>query len=370
MPAKGAVGRALDLDATLAGLRGVEGFADTPDGALEPMHVKGLFHDHVRIAGAGYVLRLPRSSQFGLAPAANLAYQSACFARAQPSGCTPELAGVIAPRPGLSYGGLVVGLVEGVAARLPRDLPAIAACLAGIHRVAAPPDGARAPLAVHADPVAGILGFIKEQAAYLDRAGLAADASAQIREEIAWALQFASRHAGMPQTITLCGTDTHPGNFLIERRRAGRAVFVDLEKALYGSPAIDVAHASLHTSTMWDPDCEAVLSRQDVTGFYDAYRAGIPAELACALEPWLLPMRRLTWLRTTTWFAKWRVEAEGRANGRGTGDSTWWRAAAGAPDLVADIARRIDGFFDSETIATVRREWRGPDQISLDPGRG
>ena len=35
---------------------------------------------------------------------------------------------------------------------------------------------------------------------------------------------------------------------------AGRAVFVDLEKALYGSPAVDLAHASIYTSTMWDPE--------------------------------------------------------------------------------------------------------------------
>ena len=370
MSANGAIGRPLDLDAALAGLRRVKGFADTPAGALERLHVKGLFHDHVRIAGTGYVLRLPRSSQFGLDPAANLAYQSACFARAQPSGRTPALAGVIAPRPGLAYGGLVVALVRGTAARLPGDLSAIASCLAGIHAVALPPDGGRAPLAVHADPVAGILGFITEQAAYLDRAGLADDARAQIREEIAWARRFAARHAGAPQPIALCGTDTHPGNFLVERPSTGRAVFVDLEKALYGSPAIDVAHASLYTSTMWDPDCEAVLAREDVIGFYDAYRASIPADLARGLEPWLLPMRRLTWLRTTTWFAKWRVEAEAWAKGGEGGQGAWWRAAAGARDLVADIGRRIDGFFDPETVATVRGEWRGPDPISLDPGRG
>ena len=370
MPAKGAIGRPLDLDAVLAGLRGVEGFEDTPAGALEPLHVKGLFHDHVRIAGTGHVLRLPRSSQFGLDPAANLAYQSACFARAQPSGCTPALTGVIAPRPGLAYGGLVVALIRGAPARLPLDLPAIASCLVGLHTVALPPEADRAPLAVHADPVAGILGFITEQAGYLDRAGLEEDARAQIREEVAWARRFAARHAGAPQPITLCGTDTHPGNFLIERPGRGRAVFVDLEKALYGSPAIDVAHASLYTSTMWDADCEAVLARADVIGFYDAYRARIPAGLGRALEPWLLPMRRLTWLRTTTWFAKWRVEAEAWATGGGAGQSTWWRAAAGAPDLVADIGRRIDGFFDPGTIAMVRSEWGGSDPISLDPGRG
>ena len=380
MPAKGDITQRLDLDTALDGLRGLDGFADTPDGALERLHVKGLFHDHVRIAGTPYLLRLPRSSQFGLEPVANLAYQSACFARAEPSGCTPALAGVIAPRAGLAYGGLVVAMIDGVAARLPDDMPAIAACLAGIHGVALPPEGDRPPLSVHADPIAGILSFIEHQARFLDRAGLGGDARAQIEEEIAWARDFAARNAGAAQPITLCGTDTHPGNFLIQRPGSGqggsgqggsgRAVFVDLEKALYGSPAVDVAHASLYTSTMWDPDCEAVLSRRDVIAFYGAYLALIPEDLARALDPWLLPMRRLTWLRTTTWYAKWRVEAEAWSKGMGVGESTWWRAAAGAPDLVADVGRRIDGFFDPATIAMVRRDWLGPDPISLDRPAG
>ena len=364
----------LDLDAVLAGLRGLDGFTDTALDALEPLHVKGLFHDHVRIVGTPYLLRLPRSSQFGLEPMANLAYQSACFARAEPSRCTPALAGVIAPREGLAYGGLVVAMIEGgVAARLPDDLPAFAACLAGIHGVPLPAEDERPPLAVHADPIAGILTFIEHQARFLDRAGLRADARAQLNEEIAWARDFAARNAGASQPITLCGTDTHPGNFLIQRSglgQGGRAVFVDLEKALYGSPAVDVAHASLYTSTMWDPDCEAVLSRDDVIAFYATYMALIPRDLARALEPWLLPMRRLTWLRTTTWFAKWRVEAEAWSKGMGVGESTWWRAAAGAPDLVADVGRRIDGFFDPATIAMIRREWLGPDPISLDRPAG
>ena len=49
----------------------------------------------------------------------------------------------------------------------------------------------------------------------------------------------ARRGAG-DQAITLVLTDTHPGNFLI--RPDGQAVIVDLEKALYGSPGIDLAH--------------------------------------------------------------------------------------------------------------------------------
>ncbi len=365
MSKTGAAAGGLDLDALGEALRRVEGFADLPDGALRHLRVKGLFHDHVRIAGTGCLLRLPRASQFGLGPAANLAYQRACFRRAQPSGCTPALIAVLPPQRGLDHGGLVVDHVDGGPARLPEDMPAIAACLAAIHRLDLPPAEKRAPLAVHADPVAGILAFIEEQAAYLARAGIAAESETQIRAELAWARGFARRSEGAAQPVALCATDTHPGNFLIVRDGAPRAVFVDLEKALYGSPAIDLAHASLYTSTMWDPDCEAALARADIAGFYAAYRDHAPAALFRALAPWLLPMRRLTWLRTTTWFAKWRVEAEAWADGRGAGGSIWWRAAAGAPELVADVKRRIDGFFAPDTIARIRAEWLGADPLNL-----
>ena len=361
MPAKGATVTKLDLDAAHAGLRRLDGFAGTARKDLERMAVKGLFHDHVRVAGMPWLLRLPRASQFELDPEGNLDYQAACFAHAAPSGCTPVLGGRIEPRPGLPWGGLVVEAIDGGPARLPGDLAAMAACLAGIHALPLPPPGRRRPLAVHADPIAGILGFIEPQALYFDRAGMSAPARAQIAEELAWARGYAARHAAARQPIRLCATDTHPGNFLVERRAGeARAVFVDLEKALYGSPAIDVAHASLYTSTMWDADCAAALTHDEVRGFYAAYLDAIPPRLAAPLRPWLMPMRRLTWLRSMTWFAKWRVEAETRHDGAaGEHESVWWRAAAAAPGLVADIAARIDGFVEAPTIARGREEWLG-----------
>ena len=367
MPAKGATVSRLDLDAAHDGLRSVDGFAGIGRERLEPMAVKGLFHDHVRVAGTSWLLRLPRASQFELGPADNLDYQEACFAHASPSGCTPALGGRIEPRPRLPWGGLVVAVADGGPARLPDDLAAMARCLAGIHALPLPPEEERHPLAVHADPIAGILGFIEPQALYFDRAGMTPSARAQIAEELAWARGCAARNAGARQPLTLCATDTHPGNFLVERGDGGaRAVFVDLEKALYGSPAIDVAHASLYTSTMWDADCAAALSHDDVRGFYAAWLDAVPPRLAAELRPWLMPMRRLTWLRTMTWFAKWRVEAESReSGGAGEPESVWWRAAAAAPGLVADIARRIDGFFEPDTVARVREEWLGSGAIDF-----
>ena len=53
------------------------------DGAvLEEMPEKGIAHRHYRISGSGRVLRVPRLSQWGMAPQENLAYQEACFRRA------------------------------------------------------------------------------------------------------------------------------------------------------------------------------------------------------------------------------------------------------------------------------------------------
>src|SRR5215831_14881205 len=99
------------------------------------------------------------------------------------------------------------------------------------------------------------------------------------------------------QPLTVALADTHPGNFLVDRD--GVAWFVDLEKVHVGSPAIDLAHATLATSTLWHPDVGKVLSRDETRRFYTQYLEKVGSTQAKALEPWLQPMRRLTWLRTT-----------------------------------------------------------------------
>ncbi len=61
--------------------------------------------------------------------------------------------------------------------------------------------------------------------------------------------------------------------------------FTDLEKALYGSPAVDLGHATVLTSTLWDIDVQAELSFGDVQNFYAAYLGFLPAVTAAALQP-------------------------------------------------------------------------------------
>ena len=64
--------------------------------------------------------------------------------------------------------------------------------------------------------------------------------------------------------------DTHPGNFIIARD--GIAKFVDLEKVHVGSPAIDLAHATLaDLDPLGIPTSARLLTPDEVQGFYAVY---------------------------------------------------------------------------------------------------
>ncbi|HYH21976.1 MAG TPA: phosphotransferase [Azospirillum sp.] len=322
-----------------AALTRLPAFSDLKAADLEPMPLKGVAHDHVRLKGRGVVARIPRWSQVGLDAGANLAHQAAAFARAAASGHTPELVAVVEPGPGLPMGALLVGEVAGRPPRLPADMGAVAGALAALHRLPLPPAALRPPLASSADPVTATLALVERQAAYFDTADLAPAARARLAEEL-----DAARHdrPDLPMPIALVGTDVHPGNFLVDAR--GKAWFTDLEKAQYGHPGIDLAHASLYTSTMWDSAVAAALAPNDVAAFHAAWEAAVPAALAAAVRPWLRPLRRLTWLRSLSWMARWKVEGD--------------RLSPGMPaDLCAHLRGRLDDVFRPDTIDRVRRDW-------------
>jgi aminoglycoside phosphotransferase (APT) family kinase protein len=318
-------------------------YADVTPGDLHPMRVKGLHHAHVLIGGTDAILRIPRLSSFGFAPADNLVYQAACFDRAAPSRHVPALLGILPPQAGIPWGALIVSRVDGGTPPVPAGMGAIAQALAALHGLRVPSQHARPPLPSHADPVAATLEVIEAQAAFLDDAGLAPAARRQIDDELDHARRFASDAAGQDMPITLAGTDTHPGNFMMQPD--GKAVFVDLEKMLYGSPAIDLAHATVYTSTMWDADVATALSREDVAAFYDAYFEAVPEPLGNRIRPWCGPLRRFTWLRTTTWCAKLRVLSRNGAA---------WSGAQRDPEYMAAVRQRVDDYFDPETISRIR----------------
>ena len=74
--------------------------------------------------------------------------------------------------------------------------------------------------------------------------------------------------------------DGHPGNFVV--RADGGAVLVDLEKCRYSYPGLDLAHATLYTSTTWDVATHAVLTHDQVAEAYRQWADAVGPELAQA----------------------------------------------------------------------------------------
>jgi hypothetical protein len=323
---------------------------------LAPLRPKGTSNDHIRLGAGGthggaYVARVPRFSHGGLDPATNLARQQAAFARAAASGHTPRLHAVLPIGAGLPAGALIVDHIDGRAPRLPADMAAIAEALAALHALPVSAAAAAAPLAFATDPVAATRAAIDAHAGCLADAGLAPAARAALDAELAWARGFDP--ATLPELPPrFVASDTHPGNFLIDG--AGKAWFTDLEKAQYGAVPIDLAHASLPTSTGWDPDVAGTLADADIAAFHAAWRRRADPALAAACAPWWRPLRRLTWLRTMTFLARWRAD--------------WSRnPAAGRRDAAMDrhIAEHIAACFEPAAIAAARRQWLGPDALVL-----
>ena len=354
-----------DLDALHEALQKVPGFSELERGCLEPMRFKGLVHDHValnghRVNGERILARVPKLSQFALAAGENLRYQAACFARVSATGHGPRLHALIEPDENLPMGALLVDHIEGRPPRLPEELEALARAMAKVHSLPMPEARSRVPLEDHRDPVAGILEVVEEQVPYLDEAELEPAARAEIEDELAWARAFAAEAEGRPQPITLVLTDTHPGNFLIEP--SGKAVIVDLEKALYGSPAIDLAHASIYSSTTWDPDTWSDLSVDDVAAFYRCYLEMAAPELAAGLRPWLVPLRRFLFLRAITWCVKWSVlhNRHRRADKHLADDTEDWSAELSDPVLIAHVEDRVSHYLSTDALRRMRAEWLGP----------
>ena len=327
----------LDLAALHRALARRPRFADLAPAALALLPAKGMAHDHARLEGQAAVARVPHWSQVGLDAQANLTHQAACFTRAEACGHTPRLIDTLPPGPDLPMGALVVGEIVGRPPRLPADMPAIAQALAALHRLPLPPLAGRPPLASAADPVAATLALVEKQAAWFESADLAPQTRRRLDAELAAVRALPPG----PSPVSLIGTDTHPGNFLIDA--GGKAWFTDLEKAQYSLPAIDLAHASLYTSTTWDPDVATVLSPSEVAAFYTAWESAAPPALAEAQRPWFRPLRRLVWLRTLSWMARWKVEGA-----QLTGD---------VPPVVREHAReRIEDFFRPATVARIADE--------------
>jgi aminoglycoside phosphotransferase (APT) family kinase protein len=339
------------LGALLAALRERPAFAKLEADDLVELPATGTAHGHVRLRGQNLLARVAYAHPGDPTAPGRLRTQAAAFRLLAPSERTPALHDVLPPREGLPGGALIVDYIEGEPPRLPRDLAAIAETLAVIHSMPVP--SANSPLPRQKNPFLETLETIELNAArFLDGAVRDSGAKAEIAEELRLMRGMALTFAKRPQPLGVVLADTHPGNFIV--KPDGIAIFVDLEKVHVGSPAIDLAHATLPTSTLWHPAIGKVLTPGQVEGFYAAYLARVGKKRAAELAPWLMPMRRLTWLRTTLFMARWRVETR---SPRDPSDPGQWSDAGLEPAMKAHIDTRIDRCFDRDTIVAIRSEW-------------
>lgn len=315
------------------------------DAALEPLPDQGLAHAHMRLVGSGVLARIPKQSQMNLHAAGNLAYQAACFERAAASGHAPRLHGVLPPSAALPRGALLVEEIVGRAARLPQDLNAIAEALAAIHSLPLPDAAARVPLLDPADPLALLRGEIEAQAAHFEAAGLAPSARAAIDSQCRTLDRLCAQAARPPKR--LIAFDAHPGNFIV--RADGRAVLVDLEKARYSLPPLDLAHATLYTSTTWDLASRAVLTIDEVRAFQQRWLSQCAG--AEAWRDWLAPLRAAMWLWSVSWCAKWRVTSAQAPLASTDGED--WSAERSDAALVAHVRSRVDDYLSPEGVKRV-----------------
>jgi aminoglycoside phosphotransferase (APT) family kinase protein len=313
-----------------------------------PLPATGTAHGHVRLPD-GKLARVAYAHEGDASAAGRLRAQAAAFRHLEPAGRTPRLHQVIEQRPGLPGGALIVDFIDGTAPHLPDELDLMADSLARIHALPLPP--ATSPIPRHTNPFLETLEAIELNALrFLDKAVPDQASRAEIAEELRAMRGMALALGRKVQPLTVALADTHPGNFIVAR---GIAWFVDLEKVHVGSPAIDLAHAILPTSTLWHPDVGKLLTAAEVQAFYDSYLARIGPK-ADDLRPWLLPMRRLTWLRTTLFMARWRVETRAP---RDPSNPTQWNDSGLDPNMRRHIDARIDLCFDRDMIRSIRNDW-------------
>ena len=316
----------------------------------EALPATGTAHGHVRLRD-GRLARIAYAYENDPTAAARLHQQAESFRYLQPAGCTPRLHEIVEPHRGLPGGALLVDFIEGHAPRLPDELDALAESLAAIHALPLPP--ATSPIPRQAHPFIETLQAVEVNAArFLDKAVPDPGARAEIADELGAMRALAPMLGTLAHPLVVALADTHPGNFIVDSK--GTAWFVDLEKVHVGSPAIDLAHATLPTSTLWHPDVGTLLTRAEVQSFYDDYLALLNREQAKALAPWLVPMRRLTWLRTTLFMARWRVETRAPCDPANAGQ---WSDGGLEPRMRQHIDARIDECFRRDTIRAIRSEW-------------
>ena len=148
-------------------------------------------------------------------------------------------------------------------------------------------------------------------------------------------------------------------------RADGTAVLVDLEKCRYSYPGLDLAHATLYTSTTWDIDAQATLSLTEVVQAYAQWAAVVGPAAAAAARAWHVPLRRAMWLWSVTWCAQWRVLSGAPPSKGASGED--WSTERSDPRLVAHVRDRVDHYLSDAVVAQLRDEFNAIDRLLGDP---
>jgi len=313
---------------------------------------KGLAHWHARWLGHALVARLPKQSQMGLDPVRNLAYEAACFERAHPSGHTPRLHLTLPPDDGLPWGALLVEEITGTVVHAQHVTHAVMHSLAALHSLPLPTASARTPLLDELAPARGLIDLILAQSVHLSHPAIAA----QTRQCVSARLQAVRTElptccAGLPRT--LIAFDAHPGNFII--RPSGQAVLVDLEKMRYSLPPLDLAHATLYTSTTWDVDSAFELSTAQVAQAYQVWLHAMGPS-AAPYQKALVPLREAMWLWSISWCAQWLGESDQNAKSQPGGQD--WSTQHSDAALIAHVRARVQDYLSPATVQRVQDEFR------------
>jgi thiamine kinase-like enzyme len=194
-------------------------------------------------------------------------------------------------------------------------------------------------------------------------AGLDAPVSTAITRELSSLQSICGATARPPRH--LIAFDGHPGNFIVrdpvhradnvQHDGGSQAVLVDLEKCRYSYPGLDLAHATLYTSTTWDMESHAVLSVRDVLSAYQTWAENMPEAPAIAALPWHVPLRRAMWLWSITWCAKWRVVST--THSAATPDGEDWSEERSDEALIRHVRDRVDHYLSPSVVALVRDEF-------------
>ncbi|MGE0153929.1 MAG: phosphotransferase [Reyranellaceae bacterium] len=352
-----------DFASLLRELHRVPALASLREGDLAPLSSKGTAHGHVAIApeidGRRLVARIAYAFPNDPTAAARLDVQAEAFRRCAPSGVTPRLFAVAPPSAALPGGLLIVDRIDGRVPRLPAELDLMARSLAAIHSLPVPPRDKAAPVPFPDDAILALLRTVETNAPFFDRMAIADAGRSALREELAFARDYAnSATRGQPDPV-LALADTHPGNFLVDAQ--GKAWFVDLEKVHYGAAAIDLAHATLETSTRWDREVNLTLPRDAIVSFHRRYLDLIGVERTARLRPFLLPLRRMTWLRTMAFMARWSVQTDPAYRGD---EPDRWSDLGLSPEMRAHARAAIADLYRPQTVERIRAEWLGGESLA------